>query len=271
MVKVKVIIFTLFAGFALFAGYVFSQWTNYHNFDGICLDCHLVEPAPGDGPGTLIADESELCLDCHESAREFSHPVDMVPVSAIVPSSFLLDWKGMVTCVTCHPAHQQGYGPYRLRVDAIGERFCVMCHSDIEEELHKVSIGSAHIGSTLSTGLNIGEFGTVLDDLSIKCLACHDGEFGVDSLSGNTAITSDSGIIHNIQAIGLTHPIGMNYFEMKRKYRGALRGVNELPSGIKLFAGVVGCGTCHNPYSHVDQELSMSNEGSALCLGCHVK
>ncbi|MEE9542893.1 MAG: cytochrome c3 family protein, partial [Thermodesulfobacteriota bacterium] len=67
------------------------------------------------------------------------------------------------------------------------------------------------------------------------------------------------------------HPIGMSYVDTKLKYRGAYRDIKDLPKEIKLFDNAVGCGSCHSLYSKLHYELVMSNAGSRLCLGCHVK
>ncbi|MCC6676430.1 MAG: hypothetical protein IT436_04740 [Phycisphaerales bacterium] len=39
---------------------------------------------------------------------------------------------------------------------------------------------------------------------------------------------------------------------------------------IRLFDRTVGCGSCHNVYSQQSKLLVMSNQGSQLCLKCHV-
>jgi len=250
------------------AGYVYSQWTSYHNFEGMCLDCHLTVPGNGDAPLTFVKDISSMCYTCHPDSRTLSHPVDMPP-SMKVPADFLLDWSGKMTCASCHPVHKQGNGPFHLRSRKSGQGLCMDCHNDFENALHKLSIGTAHVGAATNSGYMADELGDVLDRLSIQCLACHDAIFGADSLVENLALRRQ--LFHNSNSIGLSHPIGMSYYETKRKYRGAYRTVSELPKEIQLFGGIVGCGTCHNPYSKLHSELVMSNAGSALCLACHVK
>ncbi len=269
MKKAGYLILTVFAGLMIYVGYVSSQWTSYHDFEGKCLDCHLVEPTPGGDPGIFIVDITQMCTDCHQDTMDLSHPVDVLP-SMAVPRELPLDWKGEVTCVTCHPAHALGYGEFHMRSGATGQGFCVLCHDNLEDELHKVAIGTAHVSSYLGANYEADQMEVTLDALSIKCMSCHDAIFAVDSLQGNTVFTKGA-FMHNIGSIGLSHPIGMSYYETKRKYRGAYRSVSELPPEIKLFGGVVGCGSCHNPYSKQHYDLVMSNEGSALCLGCHVK
>ncbi len=141
----------------LYVGYVSSQWTSYHDFEGKCLDCHLVKPAPGGDPGIFIVDKTPMCTDRHEDTMDLSHPVDILP-SMAVPRELPLDWKGQVTCVTCHPAHDRGYGEFHLRSDATGQGFCILCHDNLENELHKVAIGTAHVSSYLGANYEVDQF-----------------------------------------------------------------------------------------------------------------
>ncbi|HLC17846.1 MAG TPA: cytochrome c3 family protein [Thermodesulfobacteriota bacterium] len=249
----------------LFAGYVSSVWESYHDFEGRCLDCHLYEPERGGAAPTFVKDITLMCVECHEEFRDMSHPVDMVPAME-VPGVFPLDWKGTITCATCHPVHKKGFGDFRLRVAAVGEGFCVYCHFDMENDLHKVGIGSAHTSSVVNVGYDVLDLNVTLDDLSLKCLACHDAVFGVESLVENKTLG-----FHVAGTIGLSHPVGVSYIEAKRKYKAAYRDLDELPGEIQLYGGIVGCGSCHNPYSSRHDQLAMSNEGSRLCLACHVK
>lgn len=257
----------IFAVISLGGGFVSSQWSSYHNFEGRCLECHLTIPGPGEAPRVFTKDISVMCKGCHKGVQEMSHPVDVKP-SMQVTEKFPLDWKGDVTCATCHPIHQQGYGDFHLRARASGEAFCTLCHSSLDKDIHRAAMGTAHVSS--STGAKyvawINE--NTLDELSLKCMSCHDAAFSRDSL---VEPPPSPGLFHNNSELGLSHPIGVSYIEAKRKYQGAYRNMEELPPQIKLFGGQVGCGSCHNPYSKQHYELVMSNERSALCLACHVK
>lgn len=249
---------------------VWSQWTSYHDFEGKCTECHLTEPDRRGGvgdTGIFVRNMSAMCLRCHPSIEELSHPVEVKP-SMKVPKEFPLDWKGHLTCVSCHPAHQKGFFPFRLRVPDFGEMLCSMCHSRLGSDMHKMAMGTAHVTATTATRFAPWELGRSLDELSLKCLACHDAVFGEQSLVEDRTQTN---IFHRGASIGVSHPIGVSYFETKRRYKGAYRAASELPPQIKLFGGLVGCGSCHNPFSKRHFDLVMSNEGSALCLACHVK
>ncbi len=244
------------------------QWTSYHDFEGRCLECHIREPAPGDEPRAFLQDISKMCVECHASEFELSHPVDMRP-SMRVPLNLPLDWKGEVTCTTCHPVHMEGHGPFRLRSRAAGPGFCMLCHNDLESELHQFSLGSAHVTGSASLKYLPEEIGGVLDELSLRCMACHDALTGTDAVSEGREM--GGALFHRSGLSGLSHPIGVSYIDARRRYRGAYNPVGKLPPEIKLFAGNVGCGSCHNPFSKLHNELVMSNEGSALCLSCHNK
>jgi predicted CXXCH cytochrome family protein len=259
----------IMSALAAAAGLVHSQWSSYHDFEGKCLDCHLTVPRPGETPRIFTRDISNMCRSCHKNVQDLSHPVDIEP-SMAVPAGFPLDWKGHITCATCHPIHKSGFGYSHLRSRARGEGFCSMCHSDLAAKLHNVSLGTAHVGSSSNVGKYMPmETERVLDELSLRCMQCHDATFSNDSLVSKPA--DFAGLFHNNASLGVSHPIGVSYLEAKRQYRGAYRNLNELPKEIKLFGGQVGCGSCHNPYSKLHNELVMSNERSALCLACHVK
>ncbi len=248
------------------ASYVFSQWTSYHDFESKCLDCHLTVPQDGETPQVFTKDVTLMCTGCHKDSKDLSHPVDRKP-SMKVPVDFPLDWKDEITCVTCHTVHDNGHGDFHMRSTASGEGLCSLCHADIETEMHKISMGTAHVSSSTGTKYIVDDLGTVLDELSIKCLACHDATFAKDTLVENFEVN----VFHDVNSMGVSHPIGVSYAETKRKYKGAYRDVSELPSAIKLFGGFVGCGSCHNPYSKQHSELVMSNEQSSLCFACQVK
>ena len=94
--------------------------------DAACGSCHLA------GTQTTLANASllqgsleQLCVSCHGGATEASHPSGLRP-SMTVPNSYPLDWKGDLTCSSCHHIHASVHG--KLRVDMRGEAFCTQCH-----------------------------------------------------------------------------------------------------------------------------------------------
>jgi len=259
----------LFAATLLLAGHVFPLWSSYHEFEGRCLDCHLYVPKAGDTQLTFLKDITRQCTPCHGDLEEMSHPVDMKP-SMDVPAEFPLDWKGEISCVSCHTVHSKAPGEAHLRSAVRSEGFCMLCHYNLEEKMHRPFGGSAHI--TLRAGSNYrylaGDLEGTLDALSLRCLACHDSIFGPDA---DVEQRLGTGLFHASTQTALSHPIGVSYIEARRRHGNAYRSIKDLPAGIKLFAGMVGCGSCHNPYSKQHYDLVVSNRGSSLCLACHVK
>jgi len=239
----------------------------YHDFSGRCLDCHIKMPVPGGKRPTLKKDVTVLCEKCHEEQDGLSHPVDVRPVMQ-VPDYLPLDWRGMVTCVTCHSVHEPGFGPSHIRTSAGGQGFCVLCHSGLDEKMHSVFGAGAHMGGVVKVAYAPDNHGEVrLDEMSIRCMSCHDAILGTESTVANVDVFRS---LHS-NTTGLSHPVGVLYSEAKRKYRGAYREISKLPPQIKFYGGRVGCGTCHSPYSSEHAQLVMSNYGSNLYLTCHIK
>jgi len=240
---------------------------SYHDFKGRCLACHIQKPSPGDSRTTLRKDITVLCTKCHEQQDGLSHPVDIRPAGK-VPSFLPLDWRGMITCVTCHETHRQGFGTSHIRTRLSGQAFCVLCHSGLDNNMHSISGVGAHMGGLVKVAYGPGNRGVVrLDEVSIKCMSCHDAALGGETTVANVDLFRST----HSNTTGLTHPIGVLYAEARRKYRGAYRPLDQLPPQIKLYGGRVGCGTCHSPYAVGHAKLVMNNYGSNLCLACHVK
>ncbi len=102
-----------------------------------------------------------------------------------------------------------------------------------------------------------------LDSASSECLGCHKSE-------GPGAIHKGEG-----QTV---HIVGKDY-ALSRAADPTLTPAGELNSLLTLVQGKVACVTCHTVYSKAthpkvatgDSMLSISNDGSALCLACHRK
>jgi predicted CXXCH cytochrome family protein len=100
--------------------------------------------------------------------------------------------------------------------------------------------------------------------ISLECIECHDTlmKEGVSSLGAGT---------WGHFSRKFNHPIGISYSQISSKKRSDFHSVNELSKELRLFNGMIGCGTCHNIYSKVKYMLVFENAGSRLCLECHIK
>jgi len=218
----------------------------------------------------MTAPISILCGECHAAIAEtYSHPINIVPEKVRIPKDLPLSFEGLLTCSTCHNIHSSSVTPMGtpslfLRRIASGRSFCIICH--IEQRLsHKTTVTEAHMQSRF---IEI-ESSRTIDPMSADCVSCHDGSYA-------TSVSIQAGLwLHNKDFIRFdkgSHPIGIDH-EMARtreKRKTDLKPLSMVDPRIKFFGGKIGCGTCHDPYSPDRGQLVMSNEGSRLCLECHL-
>ena len=110
-----------------------------------------------------------------------------------------------------------------------------------------------------------------LDPDSARCVRCH--ESYVDPALPGLACHS----------AGCNHPVALDYAAFAAANPG-YAPPEELDPAMTLRGGIMGCTTCHRPYSGngheisagkggamADPMLSVDNTGSGLCLQCHRK
>ncbi|MCF6286418.1 MAG: cytochrome c3 family protein [Candidatus Hydrogenedentes bacterium] len=240
-----------------------------HNRGGDCAQCHLNDATEALARGERLiytSDIDTLCQKCHEVEAGLSHPSGMVG-TADVPDNFPLDWAGRITCVTCHYAHRESRPDvtgYMIRGEKVGRQYCESCHSDLASRVgskHLFSYSRSHLGATRGQA----SARSLLDEVSLQCLGCHDGVVGS---SASLVMGSSKGTWQHA-SIGLSHPIGVPY-PPRDKRRTKYKPTASLDSRIRLFDQKLGCCSCHDAYSKSKHGLVMSNEKSALCLACHL-
>lgn len=185
-----------------------------------------------------------------------------------LPDGFPVDWEGRITCGTCHDPHAGDplANPYLLHGRVRGQAFCSLCHEEIfwGTGRHPVIDGYAHSRSwTPPDSVSVG---ADLDKVSYACLICHDGT----SIGGPADFQASGQTVRFSHGRSLSHPIGMDYSEAAAGNR-ELRSLESLSPRISLYEGKVGCASCHSMYSAQQSLLVFGNEGSALCLECHLK
>jgi len=258
---------------AVFQREAASTSGNPHAFGpGDCRGCHITDPARAvisGGKLRMTAPVLQLCARCHRGISDnYSHPVEIIPTAAIVPPDMPLSWNGKLTCATCHDIHasptdSSGGKSNFLRRALSGRAFCDVCHrSDplaSRGGSHKTDIEIAHMGRYIVESPGIG-----IDAVSSECLSCHDG-----SRAGHVDANLGAGTWrHSGDGRESPHPIGVNY-DMAQARRRDMTPRTMLPKALRLVNGMVGCGTCHDPYSRMPYKLSM--ERSELCTTCHNK
>ena len=225
-----------------------------------CGDCHVATAVGQAQAPKLLAFQEVLCVGCHERAVEASHPTGFVPRRKL-PAEYPLDWKGDLTCSTCHIVH--GREPGLLRGKKHGREFCLACH----EQAFFRSMKDAGTSLVVSGHLDLGRMhGTIdIDRHSLNCLGCHAGSHS----GGGSVSVSRNGVLRHASG-SAPHPIGRSYREASRN--GGFRPEYELAQKkILLSDGRISCVSCHEGYKKDHGRLVLPLARSALCLACHAK
>jgi predicted CXXCH cytochrome family protein len=228
----------------------------FHPKDLACQTCHLSTEVTTDNASQLIASQERLCGACHASAMQLSHPTGFKP-DRVLPERYPVDWKGDITCSTCHDIHRGDKG--LLRGAKIGRAFCLDCHTEsfftaMTDQGHSIQRLGHLSTSTNPLSLN-------LDAYSRQCMGCHNENQGGSSLK-----LDSSGVVRHGTG-SANHPIGMRYD--RAVATGLYRKPSRLNPAILLPEGKVSCVSCHVGYSKEHGALVRSNARSGLCLECH--
>jgi predicted CXXCH cytochrome family protein len=233
-----------------------------HQALGDCAECHLSgKEVPVAQASMLVATQEALCDRCHKDVLRLSHPSGIVPRRAL-PAEYPLDWKGELTCSSCHDPH--GDEPGLLRGNKRARAFCLACHAP--SFFTKMKDDGTSI--VISGHLDVGRIRATaaIDAYSLHCLGCHAG--GYAEMGGAVTI-SRAGVVRHGSG-SAPHPIGGSYRDAAR--RGGFKPEAIVGQGkIMLPDGKVSCVSCHEAYKTEHGKLLMSNDGSALCLSCHAK
>ncbi len=222
-----------------------------------CIICHVDAEKDFSKLKTI---QNSLCEKCHKKQQTQSHPIGVIPITAIPVDMPLVN--GRLACVTCHFVHpasisNKRYNYFLLRRPGRGPVFCSSCHG-IDERTH-VILESGHQSSSTVAGRKYE-----LDLYSLQCLDCHDEYL-------NSLASTSAGRQSSIYKTDWNHPIGVSYAETARKKPNSFKPPEEVNNALRFFDGNIGCGTCHNVYSKEKFMLVVNNKRSRLCLECHNK
>jgi predicted CXXCH cytochrome family protein len=220
-----------------------------------CESCHLAgSDVTPETARRLTTTQERMCGRCHEGGVEASHPTGFVPERPL-PAAFPLDWKGEVTCSTCHDIHEPA--PGRLRVAKRGPGFCLSCHdAEFFESMPEAGVSlmaSGHLDAR-SEPMQIGQ----IDPYSMQCVQCHEDRMSLpgDGIRGTFSASNGTGMRN--------HPIGA----MVRVQVGGREARGGRDGEVLVPGGKVSCLSCHRGYSR--QHGAMVTDDPPLCLRCHV-
>jgi len=234
-----------------------AQRGNFHPAEMACEACHLTgSSVKPEQAHLLIASQEKLCASCHQNTNQVSHPSGFAPRSKL-HADYPVDWKGDLTCSTCHEVH--GKTPGIVRGNRRGRELCLSCH-DAQFFVRMRDQGNSMMASGhLDAGSGMAD--ARLDAYSRQCMACH----GAKGDSDATSVDRNMVVRHG--ATSLNHPIGANY--AKAMKFGGYRQVSQISKKILLPGGVVSCVSCHEGYSKTHGKLVISKAKSTLCYECH--
>jgi predicted CXXCH cytochrome family protein len=222
-----------------------------------CALCHLAgKDVTVQQAGILLASQEVLCAKCHPGSIQVSHPSGFAPRAAL-PGGYPLDWKGDLTCSTCHEVH--GSGPGLMRGGRLGKALCLTCHLPSFFSAMRDG-GSSLLSGHLAKGIDSAA--PALDAYSRTCMKCH-GETAVPRLA--TSIDRFGVVRHASQTVN--HPVGMNY--QKAVAFGGYRPRAVVERRLLLPGGVVSCVSCHAGFQKDHGKLVLPMARSQLCFECH--
>ncbi|MES2149427.1 MAG: cytochrome c3 family protein [Pseudomonadota bacterium] len=222
-----------------------------------CALCHLAgKNVTAQQAAILVASQETLCGKCHPAAIQVSHPTGFAPKAAL-PAGFPLDWKGDLTCSTCHAVHASGHG--LMRSAQGGKTLCLLCHQPAFFSAMRDGGNSLTSGHLARAGQG-GE--AALDAYSRKCLECH-GSNAVARLA--TSVDRNGVLRHASEKVN--HPIGMSY--QKASAFGGYRARKLVEKKLFLPDGKVACISCHAGYQQEHGKLVIGMARSQLCFECH--
>lgn len=225
-----------------------------------CASCHVAgDDVTPENARMLVGSQEKLCAECHPKSVQVSHPSGIRPKGP-VPAQYPVDWKGDLTCSTCHNVHGMEHG--LLRGDLRGKNFCLSCHNTAFFDRMRDQ-GSSVATGHLASGVKMSAVGTDIDPYTLQCMGCH-----ANAGDPNVATVIDRNQVLRHSGNSVNHPIGRRYSEAvadSRRYK------SEAMVSRNLFLpdGRMSCVTCHKGYAQEHGKLRIAKQFSALCFECH--
>lgn len=244
---------TAVLGFATLL-YAMVSKPSLHPLNESCAGCHMAGADTTTANASMLtASQEQLCGQCHANALKMSHPSGFTPPPGYTfPSDYPRDWKGDLTCSTCHEVHSDL--PGKLRGTATGRDMCIACHG--QAFFDNMRDGGASLMLSGHLGIPNAQNWQSLDPYSIQCMECH-------SNRGDVMVDSNMIVRHGSQ----NHPVGSSYAEAERY--GGYKPASRLPKRIQLPNGMVSCVSCHETFTKNHGKVITTGNTTTLCFECH--
>lgn len=120
-----------------------SAHSRMHPLNTECSICHISgRDTMAGNAGMLTGNQEALCARCHSNSLKNSHPSGFsLPHGYKISTRYPLDWKGNITCSTCHEVHSDL--PGKLRDNVRGRDMCRACHN--QEFFDNMDKNRAHL------------------------------------------------------------------------------------------------------------------------------
>jgi predicted CXXCH cytochrome family protein len=248
-----------------------------HNLGSSNRDANGLTDPQGGG---MLARDGDLYTTATDEICVFCH----TPHAAQATSTFNMPlWNKGVTTAT-YTVYTSGSMQGSAAMGGGGQPSlaCLSCHDGTQAMDNMINAPtSPNVGNGYTAG------GARLSTIAFSLTA--------DAING--IMTTTAGIVMLGTDLSNDHPIGMAYCGGGQSATGSNAGcadsdfIASAGSGIKWYVGgssterenmriygtdsstaTVECGSCHDPHNAVNKVfLRTSNEGSAVCLTCHVK
>ncbi|HIJ84943.1 MAG TPA: hypothetical protein HPQ00_12180 [Magnetococcales bacterium] len=248
--------FILFPALVVLLLWGLAGTTGTHMAATPCAQCHVATEVTPANAKVLNASQEKLCGSCHAQAVVMSHPSGFAPKRPL-PQEYPLDWKGDLTCSSCHNVHGTQVG--LMRTSPTGAAFCMACHD--KDFFEKMPDRGASLSGSGHLEAREANLAIDLDAFSLQCMSCHD-----EKADSNQVGISPQGLMRHMSS-SINHPIGRSY-QAASTY-GGYRPMDQLPKSVVLPDGKVGCVSCHVGYSKEHGGLVVGKGQTELCLICH--
>lgn len=155
-------------------------------------------------------------------------------------------------------------------------QLCVACHTPHDAKTatdaplwnHTLTTASYTL-YTANTSPTLNATTSQPSGVSKLCLSCHDGTVAIDAFAGGAGGTMINAAGNLGTDLSKSHPVSFTFDAALITADGELKA----PPAGWVNGGKFECSSCHDVHNKqaVPKMLHVANNGSALCLSCHVK